>query len=99
MIGTAEAIGGLSIPDPDKTSSVADVPNTMNEILATTIDNVITTATCENSTKAKEIANFIDDNVDIPANTVVDMLIQYQQPLKEPSPMDLQNRYIFEDKD
>ena len=97
VIGTAEVIGGLSITEPDKTNHIAGVPNTMNEILATTIDNVVTTTTGENSTKVKEIANFIDDNVDIPANTVVDILIQYQQPLKEPSPMDLKNRYTLED--
>ena len=97
VIGTAEVIGGLSITEPDKTNHIAGVPNTMNEILATTIDNVVTTTTGENSTKVKEIANFIDDNVDIPANTVVDILIQYQQPLKEPSPMDLKNKYILED--
>lgn len=66
--------------------------------MAITIDSVVTVATGENCTKAKEMANFIDDNVDIPANTVVDILIQYQQPLNEPSPMDLQNRYILEDK-
>ena len=97
VIGTAEVIGGLSITEPDKTNHIAGVPNTMNEILATTIDNVVTTTTGENSTKVKEIANFIDDNVDIPANTVADILIQYQQPLKEPSPMDLKNKYILED--
>ena len=98
VIGAAEVIGGLSAPEPDKTSPVDDIPNTMNEIIATAIDSVVTAATGENCTKAKEMANFIDDNVDIPANTVVDILIQYQQPLNEPSPMDLQNRYILEDE-
>lgn len=70
----------------------------MNEIMATTVDSVVTAATGENCTKAKEVANFIDDNVDLPANTVVDILIQYQQPLNEPSPMDLQKKYILEEQ-
>lgn len=69
----------------------------MNEIMATAIDSVVTASTGENCTKAKEIANFIDDKVDIPANTVLDILIQSQQPLSEPSPLDLQKSYLFED--
>ena len=41
--------------------------------------------------------NTIDDKVDIPANTVLDILIQTPQPLSEPSPLDLQKNYMFED--
>ena len=97
VIGAAEVIGGLSSPEPKDNSSVSDVPNTMNEILATTIDSTITSITGENSSKAKEIANFIDDNVDIPANKVKDLLMQ-SQPLNEPSPMDFKYKYITEEE-
>ena len=97
VLGAAEVIGGLSSPAPDETSPVDDIPNTMNEIMAIAIDNVVTAATGENCTKAKEIATFIDDKVDIPANTVLDILIQTQQPLNEPSPLDFQKSYMFED--
>ncbi|MEE3410808.1 MAG: hypothetical protein VZQ47_09155 [Treponema sp.] len=61
------------------------------------IDSVVTSATGEKSTKAKEISDFIDDNVDLPANTVVDILIQFQQPLNETSPVNLQNKYMLEE--
>lgn len=98
-IGTAEVISGFTTPDPEpnEPSPVNDIPNTMNEIMATAIDSVVTASTGENCTKVKEIANFIDDKVDIPANTVLDILIQSQQPLSEPSPLDLQKSYLFED--
>ena len=96
-IGAAEIISGLTTPEPNETSPVNDIPNTMNEIMATAIDSVVTAVTGENCTKAKEIANFIDDKVDIPANTVLDILIQTPQPLSEPSPLDLQKNYMFED--
>lgn len=37
-VGAAEIISGLTTPEPNETSPVNDIPNTMNEIMATAID-------------------------------------------------------------
>ena len=60
--------------------------------MATTIDITVSSVTGETSTAARDVAQFIDENVDLPANTVRDILIQCQQTLYEPSLQDFEGR-------
>ena len=88
VIGAGEIIAGFSSVEPESNSCIEDIPNTFNEIVASTIDFTSSSITGDSSTTAKDIAQFIDENIDIPANTIHDILIQYQQPLYEPSLQD-----------